>query len=58
MAECNSNKTNNIYPNFNTIPLNDEQKFRLNKIYEIKDYFVAEIKELMRVKRVNEQKTQ
>ena len=29
----------------NTIPLNDQQQFRLNKINEIKDYFVAEIKE-------------
>ena len=26
-------------------PLNDQQQFRLNKINEIKDYFVAEIKE-------------
>ena len=25
--------------------LNDEQQFRLNKVNEIKDYFVAEIKE-------------
>ena len=29
-----------IYPN-----LNDQQQFRLNKINEIKDYFVAEIKD-------------
>ena len=29
-----------MYPN-----LNDEEQFRLNKINEIKDYFVAEIKE-------------
>ena len=28
-----------------TTPLNDQQQFRLNKINEIKDYFVAEIKE-------------
>ena len=27
------------------VPLNDQQQFRLNKINEIKDYFVAEIKE-------------
>ena len=39
MAECNSHETDNIYPNLN------EQEFRLNKINEIKDYFVAEIKE-------------
>ena len=35
----------NIYPHFNTVSLNDQQKFRLNKINEIKDYFVAEIKD-------------
>ena len=33
-------ETHNIYPN-----LHDQQHFRLNKINEIKDYFVAEIKE-------------
>ena len=38
MAECKSNETDNIYPNLN------KRKFRLNKIKEIKDYFVAEIK--------------
>ena len=40
MAEYNSIVTPNIYPN-----LNDQQQFRLNKINENKDYFVAEIKE-------------
>ena len=39
MVECNSHKRHNIYPN-----LNGQQQFRLNKINEIKDYFVAEIK--------------
>ena len=43
------NKTPNIYPNLNAIPLNanisNEQQFRLNKINEIKDYFIAEIRE-------------
>ena len=39
MAECISNETYNIYPNLN------EQQFWLNKIKEIKDYFVAEITE-------------
>ena len=43
------NKTPNIYPNLNAIPLNanisNEQQFRLNKINEIKYYFVFEIKE-------------
>ena len=34
-----------MYPNLSATPLNDEQQFRLNKINEIKDYFVAEIKE-------------
>ena len=38
------NKTPNIYPNLSAIPSN-EQQFRLNKINEIKDYFIAEIKE-------------
>ena len=40
MTEYNSIETPNIYPN-----LNDQQQFRLNKINEIKDYFVPEIKE-------------
>ena len=43
------NKTPNIYPSLNAIPLNtnisNEQQFRLNKINEIKDYFLAEIRE-------------
>ena len=39
MAKCNSHETHNIYPNLN------EQQFRLNKINEIKDYFIAKIKE-------------
>ena len=38
MAECN------LYPNLSAASSN-EQEFRLNKINEIKDYFVAEIKE-------------
>ena len=33
--ECNSVETSNL----------DNQQFRLNKINEIKDYFIAEIKE-------------
>ena len=37
------NETPNIYPNLNAIPSN-EQQFRLNKINEIKDYFLAEIR--------------
>ena len=55
MVECNSTECNsierpNLYPNLNAtslnaIPLGDQQHIRLNKINEIKDYFVAEIKE-------------
>ena len=44
MAECNSHETHNIYPNLG-VSLSDQQQFRLSKINEIKDYFVAEIKE-------------
>ena len=45
MNKCNSYETHNIYPNLNIIPLSNQQQFRLNKINEVKDYFVAEIKE-------------
>ena len=41
MGECNSHS---MYPNLNTTPSNDQQ-FRLNKINETKDYFIAEIRE-------------
>ena len=41
MVECNSD---NMYSNLSTTPSN-EQEFRLNKINEIKDCFVTEIKE-------------
>ena len=40
MVEHNFIQTPNVYSG-----LNDQQQFRLNKINEIKDYFVAEIKE-------------
>ena len=40
----NFNKTLNIYPNVNA-NISNEQQFRLNKINEIKDYFLAEIRE-------------
>ena len=48
MVECNSVENSNIYPNLNAIPLNeiplrDQQHFWLNKINQIKDYFVAEM---------------
>ena len=46
MAECDSH---NMYPNLNVIPLSgnisNDQQFRLNKIHEIKYYFIAEIRE-------------
>ena len=44
MLECNSIEAYNKYPKLS------HQQFRLNKINEIKDYFIAEIKE----KRINE----
>ena len=37
-------KTLNIYPNL-TANISNEQQFRLNKIKENKDYFLAEIRE-------------
>ena len=40
MTECNSHESHYIHPN-----LHDQHQFRLNKINEIKDYLVAEIKE-------------
>ena len=39
MSKCNSFEVPNIYPNLN------DQQFRLNKINEVKNYFIAEIKE-------------
>ena len=39
MVGCNSHKTHNLYPH-----LNNQKQFRLNKINEIKNYFIAEIK--------------
>ena len=38
------NKIPNIYPNLNA-SVSNEQQFRLNKINEIKDYFLPEIRE-------------
>ena len=47
-AYCNSYETQDIYSNFSVShsasPLSNHQQFRLNKINEIKYYFVAEIK--------------
>ena len=41
MTEYNSHETHNIYPNLHY----QQQQFWLNKVNEIKNYFVAEIKE-------------
>ena len=41
MAECNSHTE---YPNL-SVNTSSKQQFRLKKINEIKDYFIAEIKE-------------
>ena len=56
MNECDSIKhdfceTPNTYLN-----ISNDQQFRLNKINEIKDYFIAEIRERER-ERTNEQKS-
>ena len=40
MVECNSIEASNRYPK-----LNDQQQFKLYKINEFKNYFVAEIQE-------------
>ena len=44
MAEHDFHEAPNMYPNLNA-NLSNDQQFRLNKINEIKDYFIAEIKE-------------
>ena len=49
MAECNSTKHDfheilNMYPNL-SVNISNDQQFRLSKINEIKDYFIAEIRE-------------
>ena len=41
MDECNSHC---MYPNL-SVNISNDQQFRLNKINEIKDYFIAEIRE-------------
>ena len=42
--EHDFNKTPNMYPNLSE-NMSNEQQLRLNKINEIKDYFLAEIRE-------------
>ena len=48
MAECNFHETPNMLPNLDATPSN-KQQFRLNEINEIKDYFIAEIKDLVNI---------
>ena len=43
-TEHDFNKTPNIYPNLSE-NVSNEQQLRLNKINEIKDYFLAEVRE-------------
>ena len=40
MVECDSHETPNMYPNL-SFSLSNQQQFRLNKINEIKDYFIG-----------------
>ena len=44
MAEHDFHETTNMYPNLNAVLVSDQQQFRLNKINEIKDYSVVQIK--------------
>ena len=44
MVEFDSHETPHLNPNL-SVPLSDQQQFRLNKINNINDYFIAEIKE-------------
>ena len=44
LCHCNYYEIHNMHPNLG-VSLSDQQQFRLNKINEIKDCFVAEIKE-------------
>ena len=44
MVEHDSHETSNMYQNL-SVPISDQQQFRLNKTNEIRDYFIAEIKE-------------
>ena len=44
MDEWKSHETPNMYPNL-SVPLNNQQEFKLNKVNKIKYYFVAGIEE-------------
>ena len=52
MDDRDSHETPSMYPNL-SVPLNDQQQFRLNKINEMKDYFVTEIKKREIMSKVN-----
>ena len=45
LTECKSVECNSIECNSAETPNLNNQQFRLNKINEIKDYFISEIKE-------------
>ena len=45
MVDCDSHETSNMHPNLSGNPSSNQQQFGLKKVNEIKDYFVADIKE-------------
>ena len=45
MVDCDSHETSNMCPNLSGNPSSNQQQFGLKKVNEIKDYFVADIKE-------------
>ena len=45
MVDCDSHETSNMYPSLSRNPSSNQQQFGLKKVNEIKDYFVADIKE-------------
>ena len=45
MVECDSHETSHMYPNLIGNPSSNQQQFGLKNVNEIKDYFVADIKE-------------
>ena len=45
MVECDSHETSHMYPNLTGNLSSNQQQFGLKNVNEIKDYFVADIKE-------------
>ena len=45
MTDNEFRETPNLYPNLSATPLNDQEQFRIKSPSEIKNYFIAEIKE-------------